>query len=199
MTPPDATSTAPTNRITEVQRLLKEIGWPIGVTGRRDPKTNQAIRDFKRGYAFGPGFASTNAGAGPILMRRLRKSARLGGACSEHFKFREFASSHTGWIRTHRDLVRGLEKVRKQVNHSIGVLSGFRDFDLGASKSQHKFGNAMDPTSHLPLDVCRRVKAFSGIGLQPGTSEVRHLDVRHVGPNFTGGTVASPTVFDDNF
>jgi hypothetical protein len=198
MTPPAATP-IPTNRITEVQRLLKEIGWPIAATGQRDPRTNQAIRDFKRGYALGPGFASINAAAGPILMRRLGKSARLDGACSKNFKFREFASSHTGWIRTHRDLVRGLEKVRKQVNHPIEVLSGFRDFNLGASKSQHKFGNAMDPTSRLPLDVCRGVKAFSGIGLQPGTSEVRHLDVRHVGPNVTGGSVANPTVFDDNF
>ena len=183
----------------EVQRLLHEIGWPIAVSGEPDPKTKQAIRDFKRGYAFRPVFVSFGARTGPVFRRRLRKSAQLGGACSKHFKFREFASSQSGWIRTHRELVRGLERVRKQVNHPIDVLSGFRDFNLGASKSQHKFGNAMDPTSPLPLDACLRAKAFSGIGLQPGTREVRHLDVRHVGPNFTGGTVANPTIFDDNF
>ena len=196
---PEPTPPTPKDRTKEVQRLLKEIGWPIAVDGDPGPQTKQAIRDFKRGYAFRPAFVSFGDGAGPILRRRLKKSAKVGGACSEHFKFREFASSHSGWIRTHRDLVRGLEKVRREVNHPIGVISGFRDFNLGASKSQHKFGNAIDPTRRLPLDACLRAKVFSGVGLQPGTREVRHLDVRHVGPNFTGGIPANPTVFDDNF
>src|SRR4051794_11921608 len=101
------------SQIMEVQRLLREGGWPIEVSGERDPKTNQAIRDFKRGYAFRPFFVSFGAAAGPVFRGRLRKSVRLGGACSKHFKFREFASSHSGWIRTHRNLVRGLERVRK--------------------------------------------------------------------------------------
>jgi GH25 family lysozyme M1 (1,4-beta-N-acetylmuramidase) len=184
---------------TEVQLLLRRIGFPIA-NGDLGPQTKQAVRDFKRGYAFQPAFVSFDPGVGPITMRRLKKSADLDGACSEHFKFREFASSHSGWIRTHRDLVRGLEKLRAEVGHPIEILSGFRDFNLGASNSQHKFGNAIDPTQRLPLDACKRVQAFSGIGLQPGTQEVRHLDVRHVGPNFTpGATPGNPIIFDDNF
>ena len=190
----------PKNRVKEIQRLLKQSGWPIDDDGDMGPQTKQAVRDFKRGYAFKPAFVSFDAGVGPTTMRRMKKSAKLAGKCSEHFKFTEFASSKTGWIRTHRDLVRGLEKVRAQVGRPIGILSGFRDFKLGASKSQHKFGNAIDPTARLPLDACKRVRAFSGIGLQPGTSEVRHLDVRHVGPNTTpGATPADPNVFNDNF
>ena len=202
-TPSPAPSAAqppkPAERASEIQQLLKRIGWPIAVDGDIGSQTKQAVRDFKRGYAFKPSFVKEDASVGPITMRRLKKAAKLGGACSEHFKFREFASSHSGWIRTHRDLVRGLEQLRDEVGRPIGVLSGFRDFKLGASKSQHKFGNAIDPTRRLPLDACVRVKAFSGIGRQPGTREVRHLDVRHVGPNTTGGTPSNPTIFDDKF
>ncbi|MDQ3729657.1 MAG: peptidoglycan-binding protein [Actinomycetota bacterium] len=188
------------DRVREAQRLLKQIGWPIAVDGDMGPQTKQALRDFKRGYAFTPAYTSFNTAISPVTMRRIEKSAKLGGACSEHFKFREFASSRSGWIRTHRDLVRGLEKLRAEVGHPIGIFSGFRDFKLGASKSQHKFGNGIDPAARLPLDACKRVKRFSGIGLEPGTSEVRHLDVRHVGPNTTpGATPGNPNVFNDNF
>jgi GH25 family lysozyme M1 (1,4-beta-N-acetylmuramidase) len=187
----------PKNRVIEIQRLLKKCGWPIDDDGKMGPQTKQAIRDFKRGYAFKP-FVAMNASVGPETMRRMKKSAGAGGKCSEHFLFKEFASSRSGWIRTHRELVQGLEKLRAEVAHPIGILSGFRDFNLGASKSQHKFGNGIDPTARLPLDACKRVKAFSGIGLQPGTSQVRHLDVRHVGPNTTpGASKTNPNVFDD--
>ncbi len=189
----------PNDRTRLVQQLLLQIGWPITVNGQLDAQTKQAIRDFKRGYAFTPDFRALDASTGPALIRRLQISADLGEACSDHFKFREFASSRSRWIRTHRDLMRGLEKLRREINRPIAVLSGFRDFNLGASRSQHLFGNAIDPTVRLPLDACLRVRAFSGIGRQPGTREVRHVDVRHVGPNFTGGTLANPTVFDDTF
>jgi GH25 family lysozyme M1 (1,4-beta-N-acetylmuramidase) len=196
--PPEPPS-VPGRRTREIQRLLVECGWPLRVDGDLGPRTRQAIRDFKRGFALGATFRSFHAEVGPVTMRRLRQSAARDGACSEHFKFREFASSRSGWIRTHHELVRGLERLRRDVGHGIGVLSGYRDFALGASKSQHLHGNAIDPTARLPLDACLRAGAFSGIGLQPGTREVRHLDVRHVGPNYTGGTPSRPTVFVDAF
>jgi hypothetical protein len=66
-------------------------------------------------------------------------------------------TSHTGWIRTQRELVSGLETLREHIGRPIGVLSGFRDFNLGASQSQHKFGNATDPTETLPHDLHRSV------------------------------------------
>jgi Peptidase M15 len=120
------------------------------------------------------------------------------GLVRSTFEFREFASSHSGWIRTHRELVIGLEKLRAHVGHPIGVLSGFRDFDLGASHSQHKFGNAMDRAA--ALTHFQEVAKLKGL-LQhrPLRDErlVRHVDVRHVGPNITGGSKTRPTIFVD--
>jgi len=95
--------------------------------------------------------------------------------------------------------VLGLETLRAHIGRPIGVLSGFRDFDLGASMSQHKFGNGMDPTRPLPhSSEIAKLKVFSGIGTHTD-GRVRHLDVRHVGPNTTGGTKSRPTIFVDTF
>lgn len=196
--PPPA---APEKKMTtrQAQSALASIGWPIKVDGVRGPKTSQAIKDFQRGYARAT--LTVDGLVGQKTATALRWSRERGGRCSEHFAFREFASSHTGWIRTHRTLVRGLEKLRRaRGGDPIGVLSGFRDFNLGASNSQHKFGNAIDPTA--PLGAPGPIVAlhvFSGIGVDGRTGQVRHVDVRHVGPNFTGGTPQRPTVFTDNF
>ena len=195
-------SPEPTMSTTEVQTLLKQIGWPIKVTGTRTPDTAQAIKDFQRGYLGDPPVTALREDGlvGPKTEEALRSSAANGGRCSKNFMFREFASSKSGWIRTHRELVFGLEKLRDHVGHPIGILSGFRDFDLGASMSQHKFGNAIDPTKPLPhFSEVAALKVFSGIGHFATTGLVRHVDVRHVGPNPTGGTKARPTIFVDAF
>jgi GH25 family lysozyme M1 (1,4-beta-N-acetylmuramidase) len=187
----------------EVQTLLKRIGFPLKVDGNRGPETSQAIKDFQRGYLGAPPVPPLlqDGLVGPRTAEALRDSAENNGRCSAHFLFKEFASSHTGKIRTHRELVSGLEKLRAHVGHPIGVLSGFRDFNLGASMSQHKFGNAMDPTE--PLSTVQEVaalKVFSGIGHSPGSDHIRHVDVRHVGPNTTpGATPARPEIFLDAF
>ena len=142
-------------------------GWPIKVTGTRTPDTAQAIKDFQRGYLGDPPVTALREDGlvGPKTEEALRSSAANGGRCSKNFMFREFASSKSGWIRTHRELVFGLEKLRDHVGHPIGILSGFRDFDLGASMSQHKFGNAIDPTKPLPhFSEVAALKVFSGIG-----------------------------------
>jgi GH25 family lysozyme M1 (1,4-beta-N-acetylmuramidase) len=197
-----AVAPEPSLSTTDTQKLLKQIGWPIAVDGKRGPQTAQAIKDFQRGFLGDPP-------AKPLLQdglvagkteQALRSSAANGGHCSKHFQFKEFASSHTGWIRTHRELVAGLEKLRAHVGHPIGILSGFRDFDLGASLSQHKFGNAIDPTVTLPhFSEVAALKVFSGIGHFASNGLVRHVDVRHVGPNSTGGTKGRPTIFVDQF
>lgn len=196
-------SPEPTVSTEEIQKLLKQIGFPIKVDGHRAGKTAQAIKDFQRAYVGAPPVPPLvqDGLVGPKTEKALRASAANDGLCSKHFKFKEFASSHTGAIRTHRELVIGLEKLRAHVVHSIGVLSGFRDFDLGASMSQHKFGNGMDPTE--PLSTVREVaalKVFSGIGHSPGSDRVRHVDVRHVGPNTTpSASKARPEIFVDAF
>src|SRR5204863_9896417 len=144
-------SPEPTLTTNEVQRLLKQIGFPIKVNGVRDGETSQAIKDFQRGYLGDPPVKPLlqDGLVGPKTEKALRASAENNGMCSKHFAFKEFASSHTGAIRTHRALVHGLEKLRAHVGQPIGVLSGFRDFNLGASMSQHKFGNAIDPVEPL--------------------------------------------------
>ena len=162
----------------------------------------QAIKDFQRGFLGDPPVKPLlgDGLVGPKTAAALRFSAEHNGRCSAHFRFVEFASSHTGKIRTHRELVAGLEKLRAHIGRPIGVLSGFRDFDLGASMSQHKFGNAIDPTETLPhFNEVAALKVFSGIGHFAQNGLVRHVDVRHVGPNTTGGTKARPTIFVDKF
>jgi GH25 family lysozyme M1 (1,4-beta-N-acetylmuramidase) len=196
-------SPEPTASTRDVQRLLKQIGFPMKVDGVRGGQTAQAIRDFQRGYVGAPQVRPLlqDGLVGPKTEKALRASAADGGLCSKHFKFKEFASSRTGKIRTHRALVIGLEKLRAHIGEPIGVLSGFRDFDLGAAQSQHKFGNAIDPTKPLAtVQEVARLKVFSGIGHSPGSDKVRHVDVRHVGPNFTpGATKARPAIFVDAF
>lgn len=186
----------------DVQQLLKEIGWPITVDGVRGQQTTQAIKDFQRGYVGDPKIKPLlqDGLVGPRTAKAMRASADSGGACSKNFKFKEFASSQTGWIRTHRELVIGLEALRAHIGRPLGILSGFRDFTLGASKSQHMFGNAIDPTENLPhFNEVAALKVFSGIGHFADSGLVRHVDVRHVGPNTTGGTKARPTIFIDRF
>jgi GH25 family lysozyme M1 (1,4-beta-N-acetylmuramidase) len=196
-------SPQPTMSTKDIQTLLKQIGFPMKVDGTRGGQTAQAIKDFQRGYVGAPPVKPLlqDGLVGPRTEKALRASAAQGGLCSKNFKFKEFASSHTGAIRTHRELVVGLEKLRAHIGRPIGVLSGFRDFNLGASMSQHKFGNAMDPTE--PLSTVEEVAAlqvFSGIGHSPGSNQVRHVDVRHVGPNTTPGASKSrPEIFVDAF
>jgi hypothetical protein len=58
--------------------------------------------------------------------------------------------------------------------------------------SQHLYGNAIDPNRSLELAPVLKVKRFSGIGTSKATGLVRHLDVRHLGPNTTGSTIERP-------
>jgi hypothetical protein len=192
----------PTISTLEIQQLLMTIGWPITADGKRGPKTAQAIKDFQRGFVGDPE-APALLGDGLVGAKTeaaLRWSAANDGRCSAHFKFKEFASSHSGWIRTHRDLIIGLEKLRTHLGQPIGVLSGFRDFDLGASLSQHKYGNAIDPSATLPhFSEVAKLGVFSGIGYFAKNGLVRHVDVRHVGPNTTRGSRTKPTIFIDAY
>ena len=181
-----------------IQQALPEIGWPLRVDGVLGPQTTKAIRDFQRGYAFED--LPATGRAGPKTQAALRACVANGGRCSAHFRFREFRSKGDGWIALDRALVHGLERYRRLLDRPVRIVSGYRDPAHnaavgGASDSQHLFGNAADIPPALSLDRVRALRAFSGIGFDAATGLVRHVDVRHRGPNTTGGTVANPTVF----
>jgi GH25 family lysozyme M1 (1,4-beta-N-acetylmuramidase) len=197
---PPPPSTPEVLSIKEQQRLLRQIGWPLKVDGINGPMTKGALMDFQGGMARNPNRLVRDGVCGPRTARWLKWSATNGGKASDHFRFREFASSHAPhWIKVERDLILGLEKLRAKLGHGLGILSGYRDFALGAAtKSQHHYGNAADPKGSFgSIEIVRSVRAFSGIGYNRGDKHVRHVDVRHKGPNFTHGTIANPTIFPD--
>lgn len=188
-----------------VQQLLRRIGWPIKVDGIRGPQTIGALMDFQGGYARGQQRLSRTGISDQRTVVALQWSAAHGGRCSANFFYREFRSraEHchgNGWIKVDRDLVRGLESYRKLVGHSISVVSGYRDSaknhcEGGASLSQHLYGNAVDLVPEITVARACTLRAFSGIGFQGSSGLVRHVDVRHRGPNTTGGSVVAPTIW----
>ena len=188
---------APTGMsVREVQRTLREIGWPVKVDGAFGDQTHNATRDFQRGFAFWA--LSVDGDPGPKTQEALRHSAAQGGRCSPNFLFREFKSRGNGWIKVSRALVKGLEDYRDLVGGPVQVISGYRDpaYNAGipgaAKNSQHVYGNAADIGAVVGRREVARLRRFSGIGYQASTGRVRHVDVRHVGPNTTGNTVDNP-------
>lgn len=131
------------------------------------------------------------------------------GRLSPNFHMDEFRSRATNQCLTHRELLWGLEEVRKAVG-PIGILHSVRtpededriraQGDRPAANSQHRLDNgctAVDLDPMLPFDVVRGVNRFSGIGCHGEVGgPVRHVDVRHAGPNnTTGSTPDNPAIW----
>lgn len=181
-----------------LQRALRLLGWPIRVDGAYGERTASAVRDFQRGFAFATLVASGDAG--PRTDAALRASIRRGGRCSQHFSFRTFRSPGDGWIKLDRALVRGLEAYRAELGRPVAVLAGYRDpawnaAGGGDADSQHLHGTAADVEPALPFEQVHALRVFSGIGCDPATGLVRHVDVRHRGPAPDGSTPAHPAVW----
>lgn len=183
----------------EVQQALRKIGWPLGIDGGWGRDTFTAVKDFQRGFAFWHLLVDGHADV--KTQEALRKSVELGGKCSPHFFFKEFKSKGNGWIKVNRELVIGLEEYRELVGGSVEVISGYRDPQRnasipGASKnSQHLYGNAADIEPLKSVPELKRLRRFSGLGYQGSSGLVRHVDVRHVGPNTTGNSVRDPAIW----
>jgi len=198
-----AIQTPPAHRRTresavELQRSLRLLGWPIRVDGVIGPQTTAALRDFQRGYAFST--LVSGGGVGPRTVDALRTAIRRGGRCSQHFTFRSFRSPGNGWIKLDRALARGLEAYCDAVGGPVQILSGYRDAACNAAHrglpdSQHLDGTAADVEPALPLEDVHALRVFSGIGYDPDSGLVHHVDVRHCGPRAGGATVAHPHVF----
>jgi lysozyme len=193
--PPDPKSSS----TREVQQALKRLGWPVDVDGSWGQETFDAVSDFQRGFAFWR--LGVDGQAGPKTQKALQAAVSRRGRCSPHFTFKEFASSGNGWIKVNRVLVRGLEAYRAMLGTSVEIVSGYRDparnagIPGAAQSSQHLYGNAADIAPVRPVPDVQRLGVFSGIGYQGATGLVRHVDVRHTGPNTTGATVRAPTTW----
>ncbi len=183
----------------EVQQALKKLGWPLRVDGAWGRETFAAVKDFQRGFAYWR--LLVDGFAGVKTQEALRKSVGQRASCSLNFAFREFKSKGDGWIKVSRELVLGLEEYRELVGGPVSVISGYRDPQRnasipGASKnSQHLYGNAADIAPMKTVAEVKRLRRFSGIGYQGASGLVRHVDVRHVGPNSTGNSVADPAIW----
>lgn len=182
----------------ELQHALAEIGWPLDVDGNVGPQTRRAVADFQRGYAWAP--LDADGVAGPLTRAAIEYSLANGGACCQWFTFREFASKGDGWIRVAAALAWGLDRFRERVGGPVSLVSGYRDPARnravgGASSSQHLYGNAADVPQVLDADEVAALGAFSGIGIVRATGMVAHVDVRHLGPNTTGGSIGDPTTW----
>ena len=67
----------------DVQRALKELGWPLKVDGAWGQDTFAAVEDFQRGFAFWKLLVDGHAGA--KTQEALKASVDQGGKCSPNF------------------------------------------------------------------------------------------------------------------
>lgn len=185
---------------TEIQQALKEIGFPIEVNGQLDRTTIDAVSDFQQGWSLGDDLA-VDGDPGPLTQAALTKCVSEGSKCGEFFVFREFKNrcNDNSWPKVNRTLVRGLDAYRKQAG-PVNIVSAFRDDDCnaqagGAPQSQHRHGNVADIPEALSQAEVVALGVFSGIGVVFDTDMVVHVDCRHEGPNPTGGSPDSPTIW----
>ena len=172
-----------------LQYGLAQLGWPLRIDGVYGPVTRTAVINFQQGFSFWN--LRIDGKAGLRTKAAIAYSRARGAKCSAHFRFRDFRSKGNGWIKVNRQLVRGLERYRREAG-VVYIVSGYRDplhnrAIGGASQSQHMYGNAADIPPRLSLDRVRRMGVFTGIGIQP-SGLVSHVDVRP-------GSTSNPTVW----
>jgi GH24 family phage-related lysozyme (muramidase) len=182
----------------DVADALRKIGFPLP-SSPSAKQLHETIGDFQRGWAFWR--LQVDGFAGPKTQRSLRTCLKNGGRCSENFWYREFESKGKSdtTIKVQRALVLGLEEYRSRFG-PVSVVSGYRDPAHnhsvgGAANSQHLYGNGADIPQRATVPQVRELRCFSGIGFDGASGLVRHVDVRHVGPNTTGGSPEEPTVW----
>ena len=169
-----------------------------------DPVGQIAAWGFEDVAAFQLAFAhydiTVDGGVGAETARAVQVVIDCGGRMSEFFHMNELRSRGNGRIRSHRQLLRRADEVRRQKGPWTPV-SAYRDPDHnaavgGAPLSQHTCGTAFDIPESLGLTVAEAAAiGFSGIG-RCGNIAI-HADVRAEGPNnTTGAAVGSPTFWD---
>jgi zinc D-Ala-D-Ala carboxypeptidase len=181
----------------EMQQALMNLGWPIVADGDFGDRTHRAVQAFQKGFGYYD--LLVDGMPGPQTHVALQLCLDRGGRVDDFFFWREFKSKGDGWINVHRDLIRGLHEYRLRYGPTT-IVSGYRDVSYnakvgGAPNSQHVYGNGADINPVASVNAVKNLQRFSGIGYQGSTGLVRHVDVRHVGPNTTGGTPQNPTIW----
>lgn len=189
--------------------ILHQLGWETGTHQRY----LQALRNFQRGWRLGPRLEVTDqldhATSNALQISHQRHAAGKPTA-SEHFSFSEFACpckqtlpSCEG-ILVIRPLLNSLERLREEFYPGgLVIVSGYRCKDHnkkigGASSSQHLFGGAADVHERVTPAQLTKLQIFSGMGRDPHTGKVDHVDRRdRSGHNTTGSTVQHPAIFAD--
>lgn len=184
-----------------LQNDLVKIGWPLTVDGIAGSLTQQAVKDFQAGYWRAGTRLYVDGVVGPQTEAALRQCLFEDGRLSAHFRFREFACKHCGWIRVHGSLPSALETYRARLSPTgVGVVSGYRCSQHnkavgGASNSQHLYGTAADIAPTHTLDQVHKLGIFSGIEYR-ADGLVYHVDTRSQGPdNATHSSPANPSIF----
>jgi len=173
-------------------------------TTHPDPVGQIANWGFEDVASFQLSFAHYDIGvdgsAGSETARAVQVVVDCRGRMSEFFHLDELRSRGNGRIRSHRQLLRRADDVRR-LKGSFTPVSAYRDPDHnaavgGATNSQHVLGTAFDIPESLGLTVDEAAAiGFSGIG-RCGNIAI-HADVRAEGPdNTTGAAVGSPTFWD---
>jgi hypothetical protein len=142
-----------------------------------------------------------------ILGRKTQKAAKTSWEfhlrnapdISEHFSIAEFRCKCGGRLQgcqtvlIQRDLLIGLEKLRKSYPEGLVIISGYRCTQHnksigGAVGSQHIWGRAADIPGLLSIGEMRALKIFTGIGYRSRDRKVVHVDMR-------AGSAVSPTTW----
>jgi hypothetical protein len=187
------------------QSRLRQVGFPIKVDGKTGPQTRAAIKLFQEGWA-GKVRIRQHGRLSPYTQRAILWSARNGGAvgsAAPNLTWRECKSKGNGWPRVNRHFALAHEKLRRAYHGPVVYLSVHRDPAHnkkvgGAQYSQHVYGTAGDLAQlRLTVRQVRSLGVYSGIGYNRSSGKVRHVDVRHAGPNnTTGGSPRNPTIWE---
>lgn len=165
----------------EVQAALVKCGWPIAIDGVEGNQTRQAVSDFQAMYT--PATLVVDGIAGPMTQLALDISVKLDGHASTNYRYEDFATPDTKWIRGDRKLILGLEKLTERLGRRVNVISGYRSIAhnsavKGARNSQHIYGRAADMEQVFSSGEVLALNIFSGIGIRRLTDRVAHVDVR---------------------
>lgn len=184
--------------LTEAQYFANSLGVGLRIDGRNGYFTRRFVKMFQDTFQIGDysgvGRLVVDGIPGPKTLEAMRICRAEGGRVSRHFHYKEFrnkgsltptVSNHV--IRLERELVEGLERLRK-VAGPIHIASGYRSpvhnrAIGGVSNSQHTYGRAVDlHRSRMRSNVTEKMArdaGFKGVGIEsPSNNSAIHVDVR---------------------